>query len=338
MAQKISLVSIILFLTFAQFAQIVFAPTISAEVLYKMGGSKVAETDLNPSDLSRFNELKIEHFRAKISFAEDQILGAYYSKLAAKQKVDKSSVEKDLFKIETPDKAQLKKFYDENKDSIPYPYFLIKDKLGDYYKSFAKDDRRKEVLKKAMKSMRARVLVKVPDLARATIDVNGYPYKGNADAKHTLIEFADYQCPYCKSAHKTLSEVFVKLGKKIKFVYVDFFNPSSRAGRAVAQVAYCVRKHNGLDAYWAYQDHAYKNQMMLFSSSAGRNFAESTKNWNEKVKACNAGLEDDKYVEASHKFGESIGVIKTPTFFFNGQKIDLPTNPKAAIKVIRQRM
>ncbi len=315
-----------------------FLSSASAEPLYRIKGKTVTGVTLNPVKQSVFNQLKVNYYEAKLRFAKDQVLEAYYDKLAAKEGKTRLEVEKELLHVKKLNQEELKEFYNNNKENIPYPYFLVKDKLADYYKGFAKEDLREKVFKKARKSLNAKILLPKPVAGTIAIDTSLYAKKSSDKARHTLIKVGDYQCPYCKSAHKLLPGILEKLGKKVEFVYVDFFNPSSRGGKAVAEVAYCIRKHKSDSAYWAYHDHAYKNQMMMFSTSAGRRFAEETKNWDTKVEKCYTSKEGTKFVNASHEFAKDLGVTETPTFFLDGKKMKLPATEKLAVKKIRKLM
>jgi protein-disulfide isomerase len=93
----------------------------------------------------------------------------------------------------------------------------------------------------------------------ARVPSSEYDYfKGKEDAKITIIEYSDYECPYCKRHHSTLQEVLAKYENDVNWVYrhfpLEFHNPNA-TDQAVA--AECVGKISGAEAFWKFSDEVY---------------------------------------------------------------------------------
>lgn len=165
------------------------------------------------------------------------------------------------------------------------------------------------------------------------IDISGRPTRGNKDAKVTVVNYDDFECPFCARMHATLFPgVFKEYGDRVLFIYKDFPLEEIHPWAVHAAVdANCLAAQNN-DAYWDYADYLHGNQNTV-SDAKGRDGqnAELDKlatlqgqkhNLDvSKLQAC-VKLQDERQVRASMHEGDAIGVEATPTMYVNGQKLD----------------
>jgi protein-disulfide isomerase len=165
------------------------------------------------------------------------------------------------------------------------------------------------------------------------IDVSGRPTRGNKDAKVTVVNYDDFECPFCSRMHQTLFPgLFKEYGDRVLFIYKDYPLEEIHPWAVHAAVnANCLAAQNS-DAYWDYADYLHATQHAI-SSEKGRDGqnAELDKlatlqaqkhNLDvAKLQAC-VKAQDEKTVRASMHEGETVGVDATPTMFVNGQKLD----------------
>jgi protein-disulfide isomerase len=165
------------------------------------------------------------------------------------------------------------------------------------------------------------------------IDVTGRPSRGAHSAKVVLINFDDFECPFCSRMHQTLfPEIFKEYGDRVTFIYKDYPLAEIHPWAIHAAVdANCLAAQNA-DAYWDFADyvHANKQQVDNEKTPAARLEAldkiamlQGQKHNVEVVKlqSCIKAQNEDA-VRASMKEADGIGVDATPTLFINGQKID----------------
>src|SRR6266487_3417090 len=165
------------------------------------------------------------------------------------------------------------------------------------------------------------------------IDVKGRPVRGNPNAKVVVVNYDDFQCPYCSSMHKTLFPQMLKeYGDRIGFIYKDFPLAEIHPWAIHAAVnANCLAAQNA-DAYWDFADSIHANRDTVNSEKGRDNQtaaldkmtlagAEKFKLDSGKLQACIKAQNEDA-VKASVKEGESLGVSCTPTMFVNGQMVD----------------
>ena len=165
------------------------------------------------------------------------------------------------------------------------------------------------------------------------IDVAGRPTRGNKDAKVTVVNYDDFECPFCSRMHSTLFPGILKeYGDRVLFIYKDYPLEEIHPWAVHAAVnANCLGAQNS-DVYWDYVDYLHGNQHAI-SAEKGRDgqnaeldklAATQAQKSNldvAKLQAC-VKAQDEKAVRASMHEGEVIGVEATPTMFINGQKLD----------------
>src|SRR5271157_1995737 len=165
------------------------------------------------------------------------------------------------------------------------------------------------------------------------IDVSGRPTRGNKDARVTVVNYDDFECPFCSRMHMTLFPgVFKEYGDRVLFIYKDYPLEEIHPWAVHAAVnANCLGAQNG-DAYWDYADYLHGNQHAI-NGEKGRDGQNSEldklatlqgqkQNLDiAKLQAC-VKAPDEKAVRASMQEGDKVGVEATPTMFVNGQKLD----------------
>jgi protein-disulfide isomerase len=165
------------------------------------------------------------------------------------------------------------------------------------------------------------------------IDLAGRPVRGNRNAKVIVVNYDDFECPYCARMHATLfPELLKEYGDRVAFVYKDYPLTEIHPWAIHAAVdANCLAAQNS-DAYWGFADdiHASKPQVDQEKTAAARfdaidkiAFLQGQKHNLDvpKLEACIKAQNEDA-VRASMKEADNLGVDATPTLFINGQKID----------------
>jgi protein-disulfide isomerase len=156
------------------------------------------------------------------------------------------------------------------------------------------------------------------------------PSFGPADAKVTIVEFSDFQCPYCSRAASVASQIKSKYADKVRFVFRQFPLSFHQNAHIAAQASLAA---NAQGKFWELHDKMFENQQKLDRESLEASAKEIGLNLAEFKKA----LDDKAYesiVDAELKLGESVAVDGTPTMFLNGKRIANPTDFDAISKEI----
>jgi protein-disulfide isomerase len=143
---------------------------------------------------------------------------------------------------------------------------------------------------------------------------------GDPKAPVTIIEYSDYQCPFCKrffdETELQLRKEYIETGK-VKMIYRDFPLPGHPYAMPAAEAANCAKDQG---KFWAYHDLIFKNQNNLATIDYLK-LAEELKMNVSEFKNC---LDSKKYtqkIQNDYNLGSKIGVDGTPTFFVNGKQI-----------------
>jgi protein-disulfide isomerase len=179
------------------------------------------------------------------------------------------------------------------------------------------------------------------------MDVSGRPTRGNKDAKVIVVNYDDFQCPFCSRMHQTLfPQIYKEYGDKVLFIYKDYPLAEIHPWATHAAVnANCLAAQNG-DAYWDFVDYLHANQQVVSGQQGhdaqkafldrsavlqGQQHAVDT----VKLAAC-VKAQDETSIKASIKEGDAVGVNATPTLFVNGEEMD-GALPIAEIRAVLDR-
>ncbi len=159
-----------------------------------------------------------------------------------------------------------------------------------------------------------------PQNERVEVDEDDDAVLGNKDAPVTIIEFSDYECPFCgrhfQETYPQLKKDYIDTGK-VKLVYRDFplsFHPMAMPAALAAE---CVKEKGGDEGYFKFHDKVFQNQQSLN--------AENLKKWARELGYdINTCFDSQKYrgeVQNDIQEGSAAGVQGTPSFFINGKQL-----------------
>ena len=161
-------------------------------------------------------------------------------------------------------------------------------------------------------------------LVRDKIKLDGEPSRGPADAKVTIVEYSDFQCPFCSRGYATIEkQVLTSYGDKVRFYYKHYplpFHPWAEAGAVAAECA----KQQKPEAFWKLYSSLFENQGQItadnlkekatgYLAGTGIDMAK----WND----CFDNKKSLPQVKAQMQEGSSVGVRGTPGFIINGRLV-----------------
>ena len=165
------------------------------------------------------------------------------------------------------------------------------------------------------------------------IDTSGRPVRGAKASKVVVVNFDDFECPFCSRMHQTLfPQILKEYGDRVTFIYKDYPLVEIHPWATHAAVdANCLAAQNS-DAYWDFADYIHSNQREVNNEKtpSARTDALDRLTISQgqkhnldvgKLQSC-IKAQDETAVKASMKEAEGVGVDATPTLFINGQKLD----------------
>ena len=143
------------------------------------------------------------------------------------------------------------------------------------------------------------------------------PARGPADAPVEIVEFSDFDCPFCQRATETVDRLLEEFTGQIRFIYKDFPLPSHPNAFKAAEAGNCAHEQ---DRFWELHDTMFANQGAL-SVDELHAYAENLELDTEAFAACLDSGRHTATVERDMEIGNDYGVSSTPTLFLNGRAV-----------------
>jgi protein-disulfide isomerase len=190
----------------------------------------------------------------------------------------------------------------------------IKPRLIDALQHQRDQEGKEQLIRKLRAENHVSVLLEAPHVNVASA---GHPSSGASSAPVTIIEFSDFQCPFCRAAENSLKQVRQKYGNQIRLVYMDFpltFHPHAMDA---ARAARCAADQ---DKFWQFHDALFLDQKKLDPDNLKQTAAKIGLD-RGKFNACFSSDKQDAGIRKDMAEGSSLGVTGTPTFFINGREL-----------------
>lgn len=160
------------------------------------------------------------------------------------------------------------------------------------------------------------------------------PRLGADDAKVTIVEYSDFQCPFCAQAEAVVQEQILKeYGDQVRFVYKQMplvtIHPWSRTA---SEVGLCILRRDGNEVYWKYHREVFARQQEVQAHTAEMQLLDLAREVGadaDGVKACVESDETEPIITATIEEAEQLSINSTPTFFINGHRLSGAQPPEA---------
>ncbi len=294
------------------------ATAAGSDVVATIGDEKISKADLDKAAANQLSRLRQQEYDIKENVLEGMIQQKLLEKEAAGRKIGvpellKAEVED---KITAPTKEEIQQFYDKNKSRMGGRSF--EDASADIERAL-RGQRQNEKRMQFLRSLEDKANVKILlDPPRADIKIaSDAQILGPATAPVTLVEYSDFQCPFCKRAHPTVEQLLKDYGDKIRLVYRDYPLAMHQRAFPASIAARCAADQS---KYWEY----HRNLMEVNGDLSVDDFKKRAGDLGLDVTAFAACLDSKRHdagVQASFDEGAALGVTGTPAFFINGRML-----------------
>jgi protein-disulfide isomerase len=217
-------------------------------------------------------------------------------------------------KVTAPTDADIQKLYDENKEALQgQPLEQVKPRIIEYMKAQAGEQRRQAFIEDLKKKYPVKSTLRPPVVEVGTA---GQPAMGPANAPITIVEFSDYQCPFCKRAEPAVKQVMDTYKDKIRLVFRDYPLPFHPDAKPAAEAAGCA---NAQGKFWEYHTKLWDSPS--FKPEDLKKIAGDVGLDAAKFDACVKDGAMKAEVEKDMQEGQAVGVNGTPAFFINGRML-----------------
>ncbi len=281
------------------------------DVVAEIGGHKVTRAELEQKETARLLKIRSQYYQAERE-AVDAFIDDYLLEQKALQEhlTVVELVKRDLEShIQDPTEDQLKVYY-EGLDTTE-PYDVVREKI-----LFSIRQRR---LKKArteyVRALREQAGVTI-SLAAPTesVSIGDNVPRGPRDAKVQIVEFADYECPYCRQLHPTLKKLEHEFDGKISLVYMDMPLPMHPRAAKAAEATHCAGAQGH---YWDVHDWLFEDATHLEMAQMKEHARALHLNAEQFDKCMDSG-EQSAAVKKDLAEAQHLGLNSTPALFING--------------------
>jgi predicted DsbA family dithiol-disulfide isomerase len=277
------------------------------------GDLKKLESNRPPAESAYAREKLAIMWRALDALVEEKLITAEAAKLKmTSEQLVWAEIDSN---VETPSDQDVEAFYETNKARIPIPRAEALPQVRQYLVDQGKRRYREALIRRLRRSNAVTTHL---DPLRTEIATAGYPSRGPSDAPVTLVEFADFECPFCGGLFPVLKLVEKNYAGKIRIVYRQFpLTTIHPHAQKAAEASLCAAEQQ---RFWEFHDSMFSNQRELTVDALKRRAQE----FKLDTAAFNACLDSGRQADAVKKDsaeGSQAGVTGTPTLFINGRRL-----------------
>jgi len=296
----------------------------SHQVLATVGGVPIVREELQPDLDDRLFAIEEDSAQKKFQMTwilvEDAISARLLTHEAQKRKVSVEQLRKDEIdsQVKTPTAEDVRMIYDLSKDEIGLPFDQVQEPL----KNQLLKERQREAEHKLVDSLRdrddIRYAIPAPPLRRFEVEKGGGASQGPDTAAVTLVEYSDFECPFCSRARPILARLRELYGDRLRIVFRHFPLPQHPNARPAAEASVCAQEQG---KFWPYHDQLFEHASALTAEDLTR-YAQNVNLDVAAFKACRGSARPKTEVDAEIKSAERLGVRGTPAMFLNGGRVN----------------
>lgn len=291
---------------------IVSAQTAEDPVVSVVNGKYIRESDLHIEQ--QLLQIQRQEFEMRRRALRDAISRRLLETAAVAKGMDTEQfMAEEYAKIEPPTEEALRGFFLAQIGRYQQrPFEKARTEVLNDFVEAEKQIIRSKVTDRLAEGADIRVLIHPP---RTQVDLRNSPRYGPPDAKVTIVEFADFECPYCKAVEPTLKAIQEKYGDRVAVVFKDFpLTEVHPRAQLAAEAGRCAQSQG---KFWTYHDLLFGSSPNLGKETLRQVAIEANLELTMFDMCIKSGAGESEVAEAAEQ-GKALGVEATPTFFING--------------------
>jgi protein-disulfide isomerase len=287
--------------------------------LFVYKGFDYLQSELSDELRQSLYNIDKDYYDKRKEIIDQALLEVYFVEEVKKSKKSVGEIKSEQLKITETSEKEIKVFYEERKAQIPYEFEKVKDRIKMILDAQKIADKKNKLLVTIKKDDNFKLAISEPIAPHVNIFTENYPYKGNNDAKITIVEFSDYRCPHCQHSTEILDKISQKYTKELKIIHMDFpiIKSDGDASRLIAEGGVCADLQG---KFWEYNKSAFAQQKSLDKNSPII-LAKLLNLDEQKFKDCLTTEATKAKVKKSELEAIRLGLTSTPSIFINGKKV-----------------
>jgi protein-disulfide isomerase len=316
-------------------ANLALAPT---DIVGSVDGKPITAAELGP-ELAEAERSALRSYCGSVHSARTMALENHVRELLVDKKASAAGQDVETWlrtqveaRVKAPTEEEMQAFYKENVRPGAPPFEELKPQVL----AAMERDRRGAAIDALIAELEseAKIVRTLPDTRPPALEVGVAEHTataGPADAVVEVVEFADFECPYCQVMANALHEAKTRSqGKRVRFAYRHFplsFHPNARPAAEISQCAHEQGK------FWEMHDRIYQTPKAMDAASL-RGYATELGLDTAKLDACLSSGRAAAQVDADLARGKAIGVEGTPTVYINGRQFTGNADVNAILQAI----
>jgi protein-disulfide isomerase len=301
-----------------EFATPPAAPADRARVLATVNGRNITSGDIEDAILPLVASVQEQVYLLRKGDVDMKINDILLTQEAQKRGVTARAVLDAEVTSKAPvvTEAQALDFYNKNKERIGGDFPQLKYQIIEYLQGLEQQRLERAFVERLRNGASVQTFITPPTPPVFQIATDDQPAKGNPNARVTVVEFTDYQCPSCAATQPVLEKLVEEYGDRVRFVVRDYPLNMHPDARKAAEAAEAAREQG---KYWDFTAILFRNQSALKPEQL-KQYAQVLGLDRAKF---DAALEDGRFGEKIDRDlidGQKFGVSATPTFFVNGRR------------------
>lgn len=305
-----------------------------------VNGQTITQEELEKTAASELKGIETRRLQNDVTLANDkqEILRKALEELVADKLIEADAKKQNMTKerlieieidsnVETPSNEEVEAFYEANKARIPVPKEQALPQVRQYMVERSRSQYKEMLITRLKRQYGFKSYL---EPLRVQVATAGHPSRGPATAPVTIVEFSDFECPYCGGLFPTLKQVEKNYPEKVRIVYRQFplTNIHPHAMKA-AEAALCANEQK---KFWEFHDSMFTNQQEL-SIADLKQRAVDLKLDTQAFNPCLDSGRQAAAIQADIQDGARAGVTGTPAMFINGRLLS-GNQPYAEIKEV----
>jgi protein-disulfide isomerase len=302
----------------------------SNEVVANVGGVKVTMAELEQEESAKLLSAHYQYYQAQTKALNDLIDKKLFEQKAKSENltVDQLVARDITSQVKDPSEDQMKVYY-EGLD-IDQPYEAVRGKILDKLRGVRAAKARAAYLKALRTQSTVYVTLAPPS---ANVDTQNAEVLGPHNAPVTLVEFADYECPYCQKVADDVRKLQADLGGKLAVTYKDFPLPMHARAEKAAEATRCASKQG---KFWELHDELFHSKELDVDQLKAQ--AKALNLDGAAFDKCLDSGEQAAAVEQDRKEGQRLGLTGTPAFFINGHFLSGAVDYATLRQIVEQQL
>lgn len=302
----------------------------STDVVAEVGAVKLTLSDLEQQESSKLLQARSDFYQAESKALEELIANTL---LAQKANSENLTVEQLLDRdvksqIKDPTEDQIRVYYEGIETDQPYE--AMRGKILEKIRTLRTNKAAAAYIKALREQSNVYVMLTPPS---TVVDLGNADVHGSKDAPVMLVEFADYECPYCQKVAPAIKKLQDELGSKLAVAYKDFPLPMHSHAEKAAEAARCAGKQG---QFWAFHDELFSSKELDVDQLKAQ--AHALKLDSAAFNKCLDTGETAAAVQQDREQGLRLGLTGTPSFFVNGHFISGALDYAALRKIVDQQL